>query len=194
MVVISFKDYAKVVMAKIKQSINVNMGVVSEKNDLDVITTYVVRAKDDVWVDTITYTTIGLLTVDTGYFYEGKPLVVELIGVAKSEFDEYSNVLGSIVTNTKSFNIKSLEGSVHKDVISLYYPNLGMKHVVLTQSMYWDDLYTLDLGDKTLTWLTPLPLSDAELKYLESYGLNALQDKFEEEEVFIADLNRKSVI
>lgn len=189
-----FKDYAKKIVGKLKENLRGEIKTTVSKTETGEVSTYIVESEEDVWEGTVTYGTVGLLTLSTGYVYEHKPLVNELMAVVNTKYKGYGTVLGSVVTNAKYFGMTAIEGSIHKDVIGMYYPNEEMKHVVLTQSMYWEGLYTLDLGEKVETWLLAIPISDGELEYLETEGMESLLNIFEEKGVYIADLNRDSVV
>lgn len=185
-----FKDYAKKVVSNFKESVRGGVKTYLTRNDLGEVSTYIAETKDDIWEGTTTYATIGLLKENTGYEYEGKPLVTELVAVINSKEEGFANVLGSIVTNTKYFGKESVEGSVHEDVVSQYYPNATTRHIVLTQSVFWEGLYTLDIGDKVLAWLSVIPITDDELVYLEHNGLDSLLNKLEDKGANVSDLER----
>ena len=69
-----------------------------------------------------------------------------------------------------------------------------MKHVMFSEPFLWDDLSNIEQEDKVITWLMIVPISDAELQYLKEYGSDALETLFEEKNIDIFDLERKSVV
>ena len=70
-----------------------------------------------------------------------------------------------------------------------------MKHLFFTSPSLWqDNLETLDLETKKVAWLMAVPISEAERQYKEANGADALEDLFEEHQVDILDLTRKSVV
>lgn len=190
----SFKDDAKVIMADLKLAFNGDISVESSKNDLGDISTYVAVCEDDVWLNTRTYATVGLSTVSTGYILDGLELAVELATVVNSNVLDYGNVLGSIVTNVKSFGKSCVDGSIHDDILSMYYPDVFTKHVYLTQSWLWDELYVTDIGDRKVTWLTPIPITDAERDYIKEHGGKSFLNKLEQHNVEVQDIYRESII
>ena len=188
-----FREDAKVLMGDLREAFNGNISVESSKNDLGDISTYIAVCENDIWDDTTTYATIGLSTVATGYSLDGVDLAVELVAVVGCNVLDYGNVLGSIATNAKSFGLPCIEGSIHDDILSMYYPDIDAKHVFLTQSWLWDDLYISNLNNKKVTWLTPIPITDSEKQFIEQYGGSVFLNILEENNINVQDIYRSSV-
>ena len=59
----------------------------------------------------------------------------------------------------------------------------------------WDEtLRTLTLRDKRVAWLLAVPISDAELRYDERKGPDALESLFENQHIDVFDISRPSVV
>ncbi|MGT2756421.1 suppressor of fused domain protein [Streptococcus ovuberis] len=67
-----------------------------------------------------------------------------------------------------------------------------MKHMLFVPLFLWD-IEDLTLDQLTVTWLMAIPISDKELKFVEQYGADKLQDLFEEQQIDYWDLNRPEI-
>lgn len=69
-----------------------------------------------------------------------------------------------------------------------------MKHIYFTTPFLWNNLPGLELEDKVITWLMAIPISDNEFDFLIQNGSESLEGLFEEKNINIFDINRKSII
>jgi hypothetical protein len=58
----------------------------------------------------------------------------------------------------------------------------------------WDGFKTLEIENKSIAWLLIIPISEKEKEYANVNGWEALEDKFEEFNIDIFNLYRRSVI
>ncbi len=58
----------------------------------------------------------------------------------------------------------------------------------------WEDLKTITVEETFITWLLCVPISDAELKFLEENGADALEDEFEKNDIDVFNIYRKSIL
>ena len=160
-----------------------------EDNRIDIITV------DDSSDDRIKfYSTIGVS--DTPLFINNSEQAfrLELIMSAYNSFQFVSNILstcGFYITKNKR---ECKPGAVYEKIIEMYYPNLEMKHIFFVEPFLWENkIKTLNLETKDVTWLLCIPISDAELNYKIENGSDFLEELFEEHQINIFDLNRKSL-
>lgn len=139
------------------------------------------------------YATIGLSEHETGWQNNNKSLRVELLGACDAKEEIFPNIL-----TTTAFEImqsrKCSYGDIIQNVMSKYNPGLEMKHVYLTNPFLWERFETLEFGDRFVTWLLIVPVSDKEKDYAIKNGWEALEDEFEKNNIDIFDLKRKSII
>lgn len=142
-----------------------------------------------------TYGTIGLSDYSLGLKLEGnRELRVEFIAACESAHPEFGNILSSCAFNIINTNFPCFPGVIYPSVISEYYNQSDMKHILLTTPFLWDDLQPLDDEKNHVTWLMAIPISDKELNYAQKYGSDALEDIFERKNIDVFDLDRKSTI
>lgn len=80
-------------------------------------------------------------------------------------------------------------------IVDMYYEESEMKHIMFVSPFLWEDrMAPLHLETKTVHWLLGTPISDKELEYRMKNGASALEDMFQEKDIDIFDINRKSVI
>lgn len=84
-------------------------------------------------------------------------------------------------------------GYIISDIISQYIVDIDMKHVYLMNAFLWEGLSTLEVENKKIVWLLIVPISDEEMKYALNNGYDALESKFEEMQIDIFNLRRKSI-
>jgi len=120
---------------------------------------------------------------------------IELLVSGYKEFDMLPAILsiaGFFITK-KGWECQP--GSVFMRIVDMYYEESEMKHIMFVSPFLWQDkLKPLDLNTKTVHWLLCIPISDNELEYRMKNGASSLEDLFQEKDIDIFDINRKSVI
>lgn len=140
------------------------------------------------------YTTIGLADYTIGYSVDDVPLRIELIGVADARFIDFPNVLASCAFHVIHEQQSCAPGTVFQNVVSMYFPDSAMAHVLFVPPFLWEGhLDTIHFPDKKVAWLLAVPISEQELQYATSHGMERLESVFEEAQIDIFDLYRKSV-
>lgn len=141
------------------------------------------------------YGTIGLSNYDIGLkVAEEKELRVEFISACGSEYEFFGNIIASCGFNIINNQFSCSPGTVYPGVICKYSEEYEMKHVMFVSPFLWDNPSNMELEDKIITWLMPIPISDKELKYLQNYGSDELQSLFEKNDIDIFDMRRESVL
>ena len=119
---------------------------------------------------------------------------VELLMTGYKSYDKIPNILSTCAFYLLKDKWTCQSGSVFMRMVDFYYKK-EMQHIMFVEPFLWaDKLVPLKLESKTVHWLLGVPVSEAELQYKIKNGLNALETLFEENEVDIFDLDRKSII
>ncbi|MEI5907330.1 suppressor of fused domain protein [Bacillus spongiae] len=140
------------------------------------------------------YSTIGLSDHSIEFTVEATPLRIEIVGASDNEYDLFPNVLATCsfcIINSK-FSVSP--GQVFHDVVSMYYPDMEMKHILFVLPFLFEGLRTLDFPNKKVTWLLAVPISENEYLFAQENGTDSLEDLFEQEDIDIFDLERKSIL
>lgn len=141
------------------------------------------------------YSTLGLSDYSVGLEVEGITLGVEIVGACRSEYDKYSNVISTCAFNIINSHFKCYPDAIFKRIVEMYYPSFLMKHILFIPPFGWDkEFHTLEFPTKKVAWLLATPISELEFRLAEEKGVDLLKSLFEEKQIDIYDLNRKSVI
>lgn len=123
-----------------------------------------------------------------------KDISVELIITGYKKFEKTPNILATASFYITKNNWTCQPGTVYKSIIQDYY-NTELKHILFTSPFLWEDkLSNLSFDNKEIHPLLLIPISDKELEYKLSNGYSALERLFEENEIDIFDLDRKSIL
>ncbi|MEU6130987.1 suppressor of fused domain protein [Saccharopolyspora sp. NPDC047091] len=118
----------------------------------------------------------------------------EVVGAGATDNSKFPNIISTIaffIINDKWF---CSPGSTFPNVVSMYYPEATMRHILFVPPFLWkDNLETLRFPDKTVAWLQAVPISENEKQYAEANGPEALEDIFVDHQIDVFDLNRTSV-
>lgn len=86
-------------------------------------------------------------------------------------------------------------GVIFPDVLAMYHVSKTMRHFYFMSPFLWQDrLPTLEYGKIQIAWLQAIPISQSERELVDECGAAALESLFEERQIDVYDLNRKSVI
>lgn len=140
-----------------------------------------------------TCATIGLNDTDIGLVSDGASLRVEIVGASDILIENFANIVA-----TTAFDImeskKCFPGYIVKNVIEQYIPDCEMKHIMLTDPFLWEDANCIAVGKVTIAWLMMIPISEKEYEYACENGIDALETLFENENIDIYNMYRKSTI
>ena len=160
----------------------------SETKKIDVLS-----CKNSIQKGVQAFATIGLNKINIGLTVDEKPLRVELVGACDIKDDVFGNIISNV-----AFEIMDSEecfpGYIVKDIIGQYVKNTHMKHIFLTTPFLWDELRTISTENEYVTWLMIVPISEKEMRYVEEYSSDKLEDLFEEKQIDIFNLHRESVL
>jgi len=138
--------------------------------------------------------TVGLNAVNIGKrTADNKLLRTEIWGICDIEIEDFTNIIATTAEEIRNFQI-CFPGHVVQNVIPLYIKDGDMKHMLLTYPFSWDNTESITVDNICIAWLQAMPISEMEYRFLKAYGLDALEDIFEEEDVAYWDIYRESLI
>ncbi len=154
----------------------------------------ILSSKDNKYADDVmSFSTIGLSDFSIGYENNEKPLRVELVGA--SDFECFPNVLSTCAFNIINSKFECHPGAIYKDVVNMYLPNSSMKHILFISPFLWEDkLKIVNFEKKQVAWLMIIPISEEEKSYADKFGVENLEDIYEEKQINVFDLERNSII
>lgn len=124
-----------------------------------------------------------------------KDIRIELLIGGYKESNELNNIISTAGFYITKNGWECQPGSVFMRIIEMYFETSEMKHIMFISPFLWQDkLKPLKLETKTVHWLFCIPISDKELEYKMKNGASALEDIFQEKDIDIFDINRKSAI
>jgi hypothetical protein len=141
------------------------------------------------------YATLGLS--DYPLIRDGReyPARVEFVGVARTEWTKFPNILATAAFCVINSNWFAMPGRIFPNVVTIHQRNLELKHVLFVSPFLWEgELETVTFPDKTVAWLMAVPISDREAEYARRNGSEALETLMEEKEVNDFDPDRPSLI
>lgn len=140
------------------------------------------------------YSTIGLSGYSIDQTVDDIPLRVEIVGACASSYNFFPNILGTCAFNIINSKYTCYPGAIFHNVIKYYMPDCSMKHIMFISPFLWENKLTiLDFADKKVAWLLALPISEKEFEFAQRNSTDDLETIFEEHQIDIFDLNRKSV-
>ena len=127
---------------------------------------------------------------------QGREVRVELVGVAKREFDVLGHVLASCALDVATGALTPVPDAIFPDAVSVNDERVACRHALLTLPFMWgeDGIPDLDKDDRVTTWLQVVPVTDAERVYAGEHGADALAAEFERTKVDVLDPWRPSAV
>lgn len=119
---------------------------------------------------------------------------VEILAACASETPHIDNLLASCVFDSAKNGSNVIYGACILDIVSQYRISHTLKHVTFVAPFLWQGLNKLMVDDQAVHCLLMLPISDSEKQYLESHGIDSLENLFNESQIDIYDINRPSVV
>ena len=140
-----------------------------------------------------TYATIGVSRVEV------RPrLGVEFIAASASASPEFEDVIGTAAFFVTKDEWRPAPGCVFEDVARVGWPQTTLPHVLFEPPWLYQEqepsLENLELDERTVTWLMPLPISDEELGVAQVQGVQHLRSLFEAAQIDLFDAARPSVV
>lgn len=149
---------------------------------------------DDCPDDGVTsYGTIGLFNCNIGLTYNEKPLRSEILAACDSSVKDFANIVASATFEIMDRK-NAYPGYIIDDIVSMYIGKSEMEHILLTYPFLWNNTQNLPFDDMTVAYLMAVPVSNAEKKFCQQNGLDALETVFEEKQTDIYNIYRPSCI
>ncbi len=136
---------------------------------------------------------IGLSDTPIGLTVDEKELRTEIVGVSDMRIKTFGNIIASAAFNIMDSHKCHLNYIV-ENVVNQYIKDTDMKHILLTNPFLWDQAHSINFDNICIAWLMVVPISDSEYDYAKKHGTDALEDKFEEKQIDIFNMFRKSII
>ena len=137
--------------------------------------------------------TIGLNNIDIGMSNSNSPLRVEILGASDMKNVKFENIIASVALDIMEQGC-CFPGHIIPNIIEQYIDDSEMKHVLLTDPFLWEGAKSFLLDDVYIAWLMVVPISEKEYVYASENGVDELGKVFEENEIDIYNIWRKSVI
>ena len=119
---------------------------------------------------------------------------VEILAACASVTPHIDNLLASCVFDCVKNGASIIYGARISNIVSQYGISSTLEHVTFVAPFLWQGLNRLEVLGQDIHCLMMLPISDSELAYLESHGIDALEALFDEHQIDIFDISRQPVI
>lgn len=140
------------------------------------------------------YSTLGVYTCENWITADNKELRVEFVGVSDCRNNWFAGLLSTCAFAMLNGKVRAQPYEVYRNIISIYQPNIEMKHLLLVPPFSLNkDFHVVEMDNIVVTWLMLNPISDNELNYMHKHGLEKLMDAFIEADIDVYNLYRKSI-
>ena len=140
------------------------------------------------------YGTIGLSDSSLNWGDGEFETRIELCGAINSSVKYFPNILTSAAFNIIRSKIVCHPGIYMENYVKEYYPETKLPHLYFTSPFIWEQLKSITLDKKMVTWLLCFPISQTEAEFLHREGDDKFEDLLELREVDIFDINRESAV
>jgi len=169
--------------------------VTEHGHDTENITVGVLWSKNTPEMGVTSYSTVRLSDYFMKYGEGEFNTRLEIAGCCYSGYENFSSIIASAAFCIMRTHNLCFPGFVMPNYVKEYEPDSPVPHLYFTSPFIWEnELKTLDVGTKKVSWLLAIPISDAEYDFLERYGYESFENMLEEKEVDIFELYRTSSI
>lgn len=140
-----------------------------------------------------TLSTIGLNNIDIGLKSKDQKLRVEILIVGNLNNMIIGNILSSIAFEIMDLH-RCMHGMIIPNAISEYISDVEVKHIVLLSPVFWNKYKPLTVDDITIVWLLAIPISDTEVSFISTKGIDAFDRLLEECNVDVLNYSRISIV
>lgn len=141
------------------------------------------------------YCTLGLS--DYPMHQDGKEFAVrlEIVGACYKDVKWFPNTLATSAFYVIKKGWLCRPGVVLSNIVHMYEPTSKLQHLYFTAPFLWEnELKTIQLETKKVSWLMAIPITDSEYKYLQQYGDEKFEELLQENEIDICDIERESIV
>lgn len=126
---------------------------------------------------------------------DGRPIRTELITVGRADYRALADVLAQCAFAVASGSFHLTPNTIVPNAVREVDPDRTTRHALLVVPFIWPDLEILvDREDDVTTWLQAVPITDAELEFASSRGVDELFARLEAAGADVSDIDRPSVI
>lgn len=162
----------------------------SENLNIDIL-----RCDNCPWEGVASYSTIGLSDVLGMETQQGIPFGVEFVGACRSDVEEFPNIMASAAFKVLKNRIRCKPHAILENAFADYSTSSTMSHLACVDPFIWDPPpRALDLGRSKAAWLQLLPVSESELNFAKSHGVQAMLDRLEASGLDVLHINRGSSV
>lgn len=137
--------------------------------------------------------TVGLMDCDQAL--PGRPpLATEILLDSRGRVGAISNIAATIAFYVIKNGWRVAPGVTFADMVSMYEPQLRVKHVIFLPTFQWDEGMTrVDVGVRIVYPLLAIPITDAELELVDEQGQQSLTDRWTCLSTDVLDWTREGV-
>lgn len=176
----------------IRSRLGTGTKVVRFADDEEVNEVFIVSGNDCPVGGVISYGSVGL---SRKFQHTGAESVkVEIVAACAAVTPYIDNLVASCVFESIKNGTNIRYGSCIADIVAQYRISDTLRHVTFVAPFLWQGLNQLTVDGNEIYCLMMLPVSDAEKRYLEQHGIDALEELFDKMQIDIYDINRASAL
>jgi hypothetical protein len=123
------------------------------------------------------------------------PLYTEILLDGRGRLSYLANVVATIGLYIIKDGWSVAPGGTFADMVSMYAPELNVKHILFVPPYQWEDRMTkVELSDRTIYPLLAVPITEEELDLVRSSGADELQELWERSLTDVLDWTREGVV
>lgn len=141
------------------------------------------------------YATIGASEGANFITKDKQKLRVEFVGLCDSRNTWFSSLLSTCAFSILHGMVNAQPYTVYKNSIAIYQPHIDMQHLLLVPPFsFANEFHTIETDENELVaWLMLNPISENEFQYMQKNGIQKLLQAFEEQQINVANIYRKSI-
>ena len=122
------------------------------------------------------------------------PLATEILLDSRGRPETIAAIAAAIAFYITKDGWRVSPGVTFADIMSMYEPGLGVKHVVFVPPFQWNETMTrVELEDRTIYPLLAVPITDGELRLAREQGADQLQESWVRLATDVLDWSREGV-
>lgn len=120
---------------------------------------------------------------------------LELVSAADDVHELFANVIAAAAFRIMRSQEACAPGSVFRDYVKEFLPFSSTPHLYFTSPFEWESsLRSRRFGNKLVSWMYAVPISDSEADFLDEFGDDAFESRLEAENANVFDLMRDSIV
>ena len=135
--------------------------------------------------------TVGLMDYSQSHEHD---IYTEIIIDRFGHDERIFNILATAAFYIIKNNWKVRPGIIFNDIVSMYYPDTNLPHLLFIPPFQWDTISKVQLTNKTIYPLVAVPISEKESQLAESEQDQKLENIWEEQSTNVLDWSRESAV